>query len=53
MHACDSHLYSVFKRHVQFCLIASLIARVHGKYVFSRKASGSCNQSHYLGIETL
>ena len=33
------YLQSFLKCHVQFCLIASLIARLHGK------ASGSCNQS--------
>ena len=32
-HSCMFYLYvkSVLKLHVQFCLIASLIARVHGK----------------------
>ena len=37
-------LKSVLKLHVQFCFIASLIARMHGKVRSCLKARGSYNQ---------
>ena len=40
----NCQVYSVLKRPVQFCLIASLIAYVHGRCILCLKTHGWCNQ---------
>ena len=44
------NVYYVLKCHVQFCLIASLIAHAHGKCVLCLKFSNLCYQSHNIHV---